>query len=117
MSRFSAWCGRVTATLISWYRERAALRLRRFVAACCAFGRLTTEAAYASARLVQCTGGLPVEISWTCHFCGDLRPDARISVYTRRHDRQGLSVEENIRYCNDRPACEAGAREIRWLRS
>lgn len=53
------------------------------------------------------------EPSWTCHVCGEERPDAAISVL-RRDDSAAFgrppgSVPHNIRYCNDRPACIAGA--------
>jgi hypothetical protein len=51
--------------------------------------------------------------SWTCHVCGDLRPDVFISV--RRHDKSeeyGMTpgtFMENIRYCNDKESCIEGS--------
>lgn len=55
---------------------------------------------------------------WRCMVCGDMRPDARISV--AHHDdeipRTGhyppIPVGTNVRYCNDRPACVARAPEM-----
>jgi len=52
--------------------------------------------------------------SWTCHVCGDLRPDVFISV--RRHDKSeecGMppgTFQENVRYCNDRESCREGSK-------
>lgn len=56
------------------------------------------------------------DVTWFCHVCGEDRPDARVSVVT--HDvSQWLprplppgSWKVNVRYCNDRADCEAGAR-------
>lgn len=62
-------------------------------------------------------------LTWTCHVCGDERPDDKISVasasFTIVGDAKG---QVNRRYCNDRPACEAEAqpmvdREARRLTS
>lgn len=52
---------------------------------------------------------------WTCHVCGDLRPDAAISVLTTRRRLHGVEFEENVRYCNDRPACAEGAKAKRFM--
>jgi hypothetical protein len=55
-------------------------------------------------------------LTWTCHVCGRERPDERISVYSRHVTLGGgVVAKENVRYCNDRPACAAGAIEKRWL--
>ena len=52
-------------------------------------------------------------ISWRCHVCKDSRPDAAISVYkTDTSADFGLpagTMRQNVRYCNDRPKCVAGA--------
>lgn len=55
-------------------------------------------------------------LRWTCNVCGRERPDEAISVH--KHDRSaeigyepGVFVE-NIRYCNDNPACVAAAPSI-----
>ena len=56
-------------------------------------------------------------IKWTCHVCGELRPDHRISVY--KIDRSlefnlpiGTMIH-NVRYCNDRQLCLNRAREVK----
>lgn len=48
-------------------------------------------------------------MTWTCHVCKDERPDRFISVFKRDTIRNGVPVGENIRFCNDRPACIEGA--------
>ncbi len=54
------------------------------------------------------------ELTWTCHVCGDTRPDAKVSVFSRDiSKRMGLpegTAQENIRYCNDRDSCIKGAK-------
>ena len=46
--------------------------------------------------------------TWTCHICGDRRPDENINVDT--YPLKGLlGAEMNIRYCNDRSKCVLGA--------
>lgn len=50
-------------------------------------------------------------LTWTCHICGDERPDAKIKVAKHRiiyHD--GIEVDNNVRHCADRPACISRAR-------
>lgn len=58
----------------------------------------------------------PNELTWTCHVCGDLRPDEKISVYTRDiSEKHGLSsgtMKQNVRYCNDRKECIEGAKHV-----
>ncbi|GAI67641.1 unnamed protein product, partial [marine sediment metagenome] len=47
--------------------------------------------------------------TWKCHICGEERPDERISVFTTPWVINGQTVgSQNIRYCNDRPACIEG---------
>lgn len=49
-------------------------------------------------------------LTWTCHVCGEERPDNKISVHKRIHKYpNGVTMGVNTRYCNDRPECEAGA--------
>lgn len=43
--------------------------------------------------------------TWTCHSCGDERPDALIAVLTYPLAGFGGMAERNWRYCKDRPAC------------
>ena len=56
-------------------------------------------------------------LTWTCHVCGNERPDHRISVY--KIDRSWAyklpigTVIANVRYCNDRADCLDGAPEAR----
>jgi hypothetical protein len=54
-------------------------------------------------------------LTWTCHVCGDERPDTAISVFKREHTG-AVAFTENIRYCNDRPACIEGARTFSHLK-
>ena len=52
------------------------------------------------------------DLTWPCHFCGRVRPDALISVVSRiRMVGPGSRVEmkENRRYCNDSGECIAEA--------
>lgn len=67
-------------------------------------------------RLIFRNGSCPScfwNLTWTCMVCGDRRPDAQISVYKRdisaHYGAELGTVTENIRYCNDRPSCVAGA--------
>jgi hypothetical protein len=54
--------------------------------------------------------------TWTCHVCGDERPDARISVFSKTARLHGgVEVTQNVRYCNDRPACVEGAKLVDWM--
>jgi predicted subunit of tRNA(5-methylaminomethyl-2-thiouridylate) methyltransferase len=57
--------------------------------------------------------GLSIDLTWTCHVCGRERPDDKISVLSVSHmHARGFEVRHNVRYCNDRPECAAGAIEI-----
>lgn len=52
-------------------------------------------------------------LTWTCHVCGERRPDARIGVLTReRTSDLGVRFRENVRHCNDRRKCAEGAKEV-----
>jgi hypothetical protein len=47
---------------------------------------------------------------WTCHFCGDSRPDEKISAATvESKTNTGVEIRHNRRYCNDRLACRRAA--------
>ncbi len=53
-------------------------------------------------------------LTWKCHVCGEERPDDKISVLSKPLIINGQVVsggQQNIRYCNDRPACIEGAKE------
>jgi hypothetical protein len=49
------------------------------------------------------------KLTWTCHVCKRTRPDERISVHQKTVNLHGAQMTCNIRYCNDRPECIAGA--------
>lgn len=55
------------------------------------------------------------DLTWTCHVCEDERPDENIAVYSRKVTRNGVTFQENIRYCSDRPECAKGARTKTFL--
>lgn len=69
-----------------------------------------------------------MKLTWTCHICGDERPDARISVFTKpltfpeQENILGpiksgnIAASQNIRHCNDREACVLGAETFSFLR-
>ncbi len=57
-------------------------------------------------------------MTWKCHVCNEERPDAKISVLKTTWElagREGIPVQQNVRYCNDRWECEAGAATISFL--
>ncbi len=55
-------------------------------------------------------------LSWTCHICKENRPDAAISVHKKPLILHGQRFgDQNIRYCNDRPACLEGAKEFSFV--
>ncbi len=57
--------------------------------------------------------------TWKCHICGEERPDDKISVLSKPLIINGQVVlcgQQNIRYCNDRPACIEGAKEFSFFK-
>jgi len=50
--------------------------------------------------------------SWKCHICGEERPDDKISVLSKPY----IIGVQNIRYCNDRPACIEGAKDFSFCK-
>lgn len=61
---------------------------------------------------------MKTDTTWSCHICHEVRADAQISVIT--HHRVlagGVAFDENVRYCNDRPACIEGAKTFRHIRN
>ena len=55
--------------------------------------------------------------TWTCHICKRERPDDRISVLTKPLVINGQAIgQQNIRYCNDNPACIEGAQHFDFLK-
>jgi hypothetical protein len=57
----------------------------------------------------------PGEGTWTCHVCHDERPDDKISVFSSTKVVRGISIGQNVRFCNDRPTCIEGARQVNFL--
>ena len=61
---------------------------------------------------------LKAELTWTCHICKTERPDDKISVVTTDvSEESGLKVgtmSQNVRYCNDNPACTEAAKTFRF---
>ena len=52
-----------------------------------------------------------MSLTWTCHICGEERPDERISVYSSMKAlSSGIEMKQNVRYCNDRAECIEGAK-------
>jgi hypothetical protein len=48
--------------------------------------------------------------TWTCHFCGDIRPDEKIGVVSvESKTNTGVEVKHNRRYCTDRLTCRRQA--------
>lgn len=54
-------------------------------------------------------------LTWMCHICKENRPDAKISVETKRRIIHGVEAQENIRYCNDRQECIDGAKNFSFF--
>lgn len=49
-------------------------------------------------------------LTWTCHACGDERPDDKISVASATFPiRGGACGQVNRRFCNDRSECAVTA--------
>jgi hypothetical protein len=48
-------------------------------------------------------------LTWTCHVCGDERPDGQISVVSEMFTIGGAEGQVNLRYCNDRAGCASRA--------
>ena len=50
------------------------------------------------------------DLTWTCHICGEERPDDKIDVLS--YLIEGLpGAERNVGYCNDKEECRKGAEE------
>jgi hypothetical protein len=56
------------------------------------------------------------DLTWTCHVCGETRPDSKISVYSTELQINGIIIKQNVRHCNDRPNCIEEAKNVDWLR-
>lgn len=53
--------------------------------------------------------------TWTCHVCGNERPDDKISVYSTDVALGPVKARQNVRYCNDRPECVEGAKHVEFF--
>lgn len=53
--------------------------------------------------------------SWTCHICGQERPDALIGVWSTKRRYEGVEMKENVRYCKDNPECFKAAQKYSFL--
>lgn len=57
---------------------------------------------------------------WTCHVCGEKRPDAQISVFksdiSAEHGLPPRTMQQNVRYCNDKETCKEGAKTFRFVK-
>ena len=53
-------------------------------------------------------------MTWTCHVCGDRRPDKKISVSSEKtqSSQSNHTFHWHIRYCNDKTKCGKIAREM-----
>lgn len=56
-------------------------------------------------------------MTWTCHVCGKVRPDERISVHSTTTTYHGITMQQNVRYCNDNPGCVEGAKKVTFLKA
>ncbi len=56
------------------------------------------------------------DLVWRCHVCGAERPDAQISVLSRERMIGRVAFTENVRYCNDNPACIEGAKDVSFVK-
>lgn len=54
-------------------------------------------------------------MTWRCHICKQERPDDKISVRQHHTSIKGVEITQNVRYCNDRAECIAGAEEFRFV--
>lgn len=59
--------------------------------------------------------GMLDDITWTCHVCGKIRTDDKISVHSKTISGGGVEIRQNVRYCNDDPDCERKAKDINWI--
>ena len=59
----------------------------------------------------------PKTLAWKCHVCGEERPDAQISVYSKPLVINGQECGQmNVRYCNDRQECIEGVPNVDFMK-
>lgn len=57
-----------------------------------------------------------LDLTWSCMVCGRVRPDEQIGVHSTTQWIGAVPVQRNVRYCNDRPDCIAGAVAYDWAK-
>lgn len=66
-----------------------------------------------------CGGPFDPDLSWTCHVCGEERPDALIAVHHvyKMIPNTDATITANVRFCSDRAECHNGAEDVgrEWL--
>lgn len=54
-----------------------------------------------------------MELIWTCHICGQVRPCDKIGIFSRDtsadYDLPAGTIQQNVRYCNDNDVCRERA--------
>ena len=56
-------------------------------------------------------------MTWSCHICGEVRLDNKISVLTKPLIVNGEKFgEQNIRYCNDNDECLKQAEAFNFIK-
>ena len=60
-------------------------------------------------------------VTWTCHICGEERPDSKVSVcstdLSEEHKLPKGTMVQNVRYCNDRKNCCTQVRNFRFIKN
>lgn len=65
-----------------------------------------------SAKVIEITNEF--NLTWSCHFCDEIRPDDCISVASKTEvASNGLEWTRNMRFCNDSVKCWTLAEEWR----
>jgi hypothetical protein len=58
--------------------------------------------------------------TWTCHICGQERPDELIGVIStdvsHEYNLAAGTMTQNVRYCTDNKACAEAAKTYRFLK-
>ncbi len=61
-----------------------------------------------------------MDITWTCHICDAMRPDASISVrktdISGQHNLPPGTMFQNVRYCNDDPECAERSKTYNFVK-
>ncbi len=55
-------------------------------------------------------------LTWKCHVCGAERLDEKISVHRKIETLNGIKIQSNIRFCNDRRECIDGASSVNFFK-